>query len=108
MMTSLENEHCHNFTTFFSFSVKFSDLIQTITFFGSNVLKAHYRVELCSTLYSKLLFLLRIKHIIKILPVINAGTLETQKSIDYRVEEGLAKLKSINCPCPMCGPMHDR
>ena len=29
MMTSLENEHCHNFTTFFPFSVKFSDVNQT-------------------------------------------------------------------------------
>ena len=29
MMTSLENEHCHNFTTFFPFSVKFLDLTKT-------------------------------------------------------------------------------
>ena len=78
-MTSLENEHCHNFTTFFPFSVRLSDLTQTyrVFFFYSNVLKAHYQVKLCSTLYNKRFFLLRIKNIIKILPVRNAGTLKT-------------------------------
>ena len=86
-MTSLENEHCHNFTTFFPFFVRFSDLTQTYhVFFGSKVLKAHYQVELCSTLYNERFFLLRIKHIIKILPLINAGTLKTRKSTDCRVE----------------------
>ena len=63
--------------------------------------------SLCNTLYNKLLFLLRIKHIIKKLPVINAGTLKTQRSTNYRVEGGLAKLKSINWPCPICGPIRD-
>ena len=86
-MTSLKKEHCHNFTTYFPFFVRFSDLTPTYhVFFGSNVLKAHYQVELCSTLYNKRFFLLRIKHIIKILSVINAGTLKTRKSTDYRVE----------------------
>ena len=57
-------------------------------------------------LHNKRFFLLRIKHIIKILPVINAGTsLKTGKSTDCRVEGGLAKFKSINCSCSICGPM---
>ena len=79
-MTSLENEHYHNLLFFFPFSVKFSDLTQTYhDFFGFNVLKAHYRVELCSTLYNKLLFLLGIKHIIKTLPVINVENFKNAK-----------------------------
>ena len=88
------------------------DIIQTYhVLFYSYALKPYHRIKLSSTSStsrSKLIFLLGIKYIIvRYCQLWMRKLQQHEKRTDNRVKGGLAKLKSINCLCPIPGPIRD-